>query len=59
MIEKAEFIEINEYFEIIFNAAEATQIVFNAAKISSCGAERGSLIDNSFDLGVGYVFCRS
>jgi hypothetical protein len=28
MTEKAEFIEINEYFEVFFNAAEATQIVF-------------------------------
>lgn len=28
MAEKAEFIEINEHFEAIFNAAEATQIVF-------------------------------
>jgi hypothetical protein len=28
MVEKAEFIEINEHFETIFNEAEATQIVF-------------------------------
>jgi len=33
MIEKAEFIEINEHFEIIFNAAEATQIVFQSLLI--------------------------
>ena len=28
MAEKAEFIEINEHFEAIFNAVTATQIVF-------------------------------
>ncbi|HOY23809.1 MAG TPA: hypothetical protein PK002_11685, partial [Cellvibrio sp.] len=32
MFEKAEFIEINEHFENIFNAAEATQIVFMQQK---------------------------
>lgn len=35
MAEEAELIEISEHSEAIFNAAEATQIVFQSANIAA------------------------